>query len=129
MDCFSYDINRYTCTTFRFLCFFHWVLFHSRVTIEPCPVTTDLVRRLDVKTTTTTTTTYVAQTLFLSTVEMEIGEQSHGLGMQTKNTAKLERRSDYFINRLRRSPIIQKMFSPIIGIPYYLDYRGTRLRE
>ena len=52
MNCVSYDICVYH---FWFLCFFFLgVFFHSRVT-GTCPVTTDLIRRVNVRITTTTT--------------------------------------------------------------------------
>ena len=54
MNCVSYDICVYHfCFCSRF--FFPGVFFHSRVT-GTCPVTTDLILRVDVRTTTTTKT-------------------------------------------------------------------------
>ena len=47
MNCFGYEG-----TTFGLLVFFPEVLFHSRVT-GACPVTTDLIVRVNVSTTTT----------------------------------------------------------------------------
>ena len=49
----------YACTTFGLLVFFPGVFFYSRVT-GACPMTTDLIMRVNVRTTTTTTTTAAA---------------------------------------------------------------------
>ena len=53
MTCFSYDIYCTCTTTFGLLYFFVGVFFHSRMT-GACPLTTDLIMRVDVRTTTTT---------------------------------------------------------------------------
>ena len=57
ITCVSYDIPVW-CTTFGFVCvFFRGVFLHSRVT-GACPVTTDLIMRVNVRT--PTTGTYVS---------------------------------------------------------------------
>ena len=59
MNCVSYDIcvyNFWLC-----LCFFSGVLLNSRVTAA-CPVTTDLIMRVNVRTTTTKTKTTTTTT-------------------------------------------------------------------
>ena len=49
MNCVIYDIWVYCCTPFGFPCvFFSGVFLHSRVT-GACPVTTDLVMRVNVR--------------------------------------------------------------------------------
>ena len=52
MNCVNYD---YACTTFVFVgvIFFCEVFLHSKVT-GACPVTTDLIMRVNVRTATTT---------------------------------------------------------------------------
>ena len=52
MNCISCDID-YACTTFGLLVFVPGVFASSRVT-GACPVTTDLIMRVNVGTTTTT---------------------------------------------------------------------------
>ena len=58
MNCVSCDID-YACTTFG-LCCFPGVFLSSRVT-GACPVTTDLIMRVNVRTTTTTTAAAAAE--------------------------------------------------------------------
>ena len=54
MNCVSCDIVIYACTASG-LCFFPGIFLSSRVT-GACPVTTDFIMRVNVRTTTTTTT-------------------------------------------------------------------------
>ena len=57
----------YACTTFGSVCvFFHGVFLHSRVT-GACPVTTDLIMRVNVTTTTTETTATATATATTAT--------------------------------------------------------------
>ena len=61
MNCASWI---YACTTFGLFVFFPGVFLLSRVT-GACPVTTDLIMRVNVKTTKTTTTTTTTTTMVL----------------------------------------------------------------
>ena len=58
MNCVSCDICVYSSTTFG-LCFFPGVVLSSRVS-GACPVTTDLIMRVNMRTKATTATTYVS---------------------------------------------------------------------
>ena len=59
----------YECTTLGCVCVFPGVFLSSRVT-GACPVTTDLIMRVNVRTTTTTTTTTTHCTVLLRSVRV-----------------------------------------------------------
>ena len=48
--CFNYDIYTCMCATFGLFCFCPGVFFHSRATAA-CPMTTDMIMRVNVRTT------------------------------------------------------------------------------